>query len=434
VWSLRLNSNFQIQDEQITLLSFSLAENNFLGLRKQMSLTFNMKQGSYDIGPRYSDSNVGGTRMTLGAGAAMIFNRSTGEYEGTASSLSMGYPLWSLARTMGGGVNFSHYDGVTRRFQGAQLLPYNLRSTPQTEAIPYEYRYRSFGLTTHTIHSIGRQSKHQIRYGYEFSMSEATALPEHFSDDVQRAAFEAEILEPRTERSAGVWAGYRFYTARYEKYRDLLTYDLREDYRLGPEFNAWVVSALRVLGADTNHQRLSASGSWAVDPGLNSYLKLGASWYGRHLNRQLVDHSVGASFFGASPSIGGWFRVIGRARLQVRLTDFRNGFYTLGGDNGLRGYAVGQFIGKHRFVSNLEFRSSPISLGALRLGAVAFWDQGDAADRLSKMTMHHDLGVGFRLLIPQVNTHVVRADWAFATQGVTAGWPGRISIGFFQAF
>ncbi|HIA03749.1 MAG TPA: hypothetical protein EYN06_04010 [Myxococcales bacterium] len=434
VWSLRLNSNFQIQGDEITLLTISLAENNFLGLRKQMAVTFNMGQGSYDIGPRYTDSNVAGTRMTLGAAAAMIFNRNTGKHEGTASSLSLAYPLWSLSRTMGGGISFAHYDGVYRRFQGTNLLPYDLRSTARIESIPYEYRSRSFGISTYTVHSVGTKVKHHFRYGYEFSMSEAEALPGQFDDAIEQERFENEILTPRTERSAGVWVGYRLFTPRFGKYRDLVTYDLREDYRLGPEFDTWIVSALRVLGSNTNHQRMAASASWAFDAGMNSYLKLGASWHARHQNRALVDQSVSTRFYGASPSINGWFRIVGRAGLNLRIADSRNGFYSLGGDNGLRGYAIGQFTGKHRVRGNIELRSAPIALSFLRLGGVAFWDTGHTAESLSDIRLRHDIGVGFRLLIPQVNTHVLRVDWAFAFQGITAGWPGRITVGFFQVF
>ena len=52
-------------------------------------------------------------------------------------------------------------------------------------------------------------------------------------------------------------------------------------------------------------------------------------------------------------------------------------------------------------------------------------------------THTHDAGVGLRWLIPQLNSTVIRIDWAFATQSTTltrAGFPGRASAGFQQIF
>ena len=44
---------------------------------------------------------------------------------------------------------------------------------------------------------------------------------------------------------------------------------------------------------------------------------------------------------------------------------------------------------------------------------------------------------GARWLIPQLNSAVLRFDWAFALQNsayTRAGWPGRFMAGFEQAF
>jgi hypothetical protein len=49
----------------------------------------------------------------------------------------------------------------------------------------------------------------------------------------------------------------------------------------------------------------------------------------------------------------------------------------------------------------------------------------------------HDFGIGMRWLIQQLNSSVIRIDWAFATQSTTltrAGFPGRASAGFQQTF
>jgi hypothetical protein len=145
---------------------------------------------------------------------------------------------------------------------------------------------------------------------------------------------------------------------------------------------------------------------------------------------------------------------VGSLDAQVLLDDTNNQFLTLGGDTGLRGYVIGDRLGKSRFLGNLEVRSMALKLSSLRLGGLVFWDVGDAGSpnspetteggdlprafhSLLGLTPHHSVGMGLRLLIPQLNSNLIRLDWAFAirdTMHTRAGWPGRISLGFQQTF
>ena len=65
-----------------------------------------------------------------------------------------------------------------------------------------------------------------------------------------------------------------------------------------------------------------------------------------------------------------------------------------------------------------------------------FADAGHAAMKVDELASYGDAGVGLRVLIPQLNAEVLRFDWAFnfRTAYVPAGWPGRLSFGFRQAF
>ena len=58
VWSLRLNTNFQVHDGTLHMLNTSISENNLLGWRKTAQLQFNMDQAVYWAGPYYSDPNL----------------------------------------------------------------------------------------------------------------------------------------------------------------------------------------------------------------------------------------------------------------------------------------------------------------------------------------------------------------------------------------
>ena len=132
------------------------------------------------------------------------------------------------------------------------------------------------------------------------------------------------------------------------------------------------------------------------------------------------------------------FRLVAEASGSVVLRNTRPDVYlTLGGENGLRGYEIGDFFGQARYVGHVELRTRPLPLRALRLGAVAFHDVGHAADRWADLRAYHDAGVGLRLLIPQLNFYVLRVDWAVAFQRgrfTRPGLPGRISAGFRQVF
>src|SRR5262249_7935132 len=111
-----------------------------------------------------------------------------------------------------------------------------------------------------------------------------------------------------------------------------------------------------------------------------------------------------------------------------------NRFFTLGGDTGLRGYEVGAFQGLARAVAHIEARTRPLKLAFMRIGAVAFWDGGDAGPSLADLDWKHDAGGRPRIAAPPLDQVVRRADWAFPFAGPVATWPGRITLGVYQVF
>jgi hypothetical protein len=434
VWSLRLNSNFQFQGEQLSLLSLSLAENNFMGWRKQLAFVFNMDQGAIQLGPTWKDPNIAGTRLTLDSSAAVIFSREAFKYEGTRSSTTLTYPLWALSSTWGGALFVSHYDSVIRSFFGSGLREFDaIDGAGLEQAVPWKYRYTYLEVEASATHQFGDVLKQNLTFGYEFALSEAEPTQDFAFDATVRDQFESGVL-PRRERASAVFIKYRAFTPEYLTLRDFRTYDLREDYQLGPDFSYTLSQAVDFLGGNVNYTWLRGEFSFAFNPGKYSYIKLLGSWSGRLEDGELVDQSIVASFTGTTPKIGGALRAVFRAQLHSRFNDRSNSFYGLGGDTGLRGYPIGFFTGLRRLRTNLELRSTPLALWFFRFGAVAFWDMGHAADEFEDLQMRHDVGLGIRILIPQINPYVLRLDWAFPVSEGSAAWPGRVSFGFLQAF
>ena len=125
------------------------------------------------------------------------------------------------------------------------------------------------------------------------------------------------------------------------------------------------------------------------------------------------------------------------AATDVARRDTRRTRFILGGSTGLRGYAIGDFVDTTDFIAHVELRSKPLAASSQRLGMVAFYDVGDAASTFHALVPHHDFGLGLRWLIPQLNSSLLRFDWAVATQSTTltrAGLPGRIAAGYVQTF
>ncbi|HSD90606.1 MAG TPA: hypothetical protein VLB44_23940, partial [Kofleriaceae bacterium] len=75
IWSLRLNTKYEIQENSLTSFSMSLSENNFLGRRKTVAAALLMDQASVAVGPLYIDKNFLGQHMDFRFRVDKIFTR-----------------------------------------------------------------------------------------------------------------------------------------------------------------------------------------------------------------------------------------------------------------------------------------------------------------------------------------------------------------------
>jgi hypothetical protein len=449
VWSLRFNTEFDYGEGTLRALSTSLSENNLFGWRKKFSFVFVLDRGAYGVGPSYYDPNVAGTRLTFSTSLRAYYARQTGEREGEFVSGALAYPLFSLASRWGASLSASHSNLVRREFLGNSLRTVDIAATPEREALPRTYRLRSQAVDAQVVRGLGRAVLHRVAAGYSLSVRRPALLPDFPSaDPVVREIFTRAVL-PLSELVSSIYLSYRLFTPRYRVYRDYATYDLREDALLGPNFTAAISQAADWLGSEVSAIGLSAGASYTHD-WLDGYQRVSASFSARILDGKLRDQLRGASLTLGTPMLRRLVRIVGEAGASVLLDSSRpNVFYTAGAETGLRGYATGEFAGLATWVAHLEARSAPVPVFALRLGAVAFWDVGHAAPRFSDLSARHDVGAGLRLLIPQLNFYVLRVDWAIPLQNghlvpaspampayylTRAGFPGRISAGFAQAF
>jgi hypothetical protein len=69
-----------------------------------------------------------------------------------------------------------------------------------------------------------------------------------------------------------------------------------------------------------------------------------------------------------------------------------------------------------------------------QLGGALFYDVGDVFNGFDNVDLKQGAGVGVRILFPQVNRIVFRADWGFPFSQGYSTWPGSIFLTFGQAF
>jgi hypothetical protein len=441
VWSLRFNTNFEVQQGTLTLLQTSLSENNLFGWRKFLSLGFDMDQGSMDAGPTYFDPNIRGTRLTFYAVAGLTFSRDTHQQEGNFETASVRYPLYSLASKWGGGVDFNHFNTVIRSFQGTMLRLEDLTATPGTEMIPYIFRREITTVDANVIRSFGVDVIQRVTLGHLVDSRQSSVLPGFPYDAATAALFLAEYA-PLTERRSEPYVRYQLFTPRYAVYRDLDTFDLRENKQLGPSLSLRFGLGLPELGATYRGYAFGGTASWAIGP-RGFYGQALVSAGARLREGVLIDQSFTASLYGATPMLGRVLRIVLAGETDAVRADTARTRFFVGGGTGLRGYAIGAFQGTVQMIAHAELRSAALPIFSQRIGALLFYDVGDAANSYQQLTAYHDFGVGLRWLIPQLNSTVIRFDWAFATQDAfttqgalltAAGWPGRVSLGFEQVF
>lgn len=434
IFSLRLNSEFEYQGDVFSFLHIEPAENNFLGRRKRLSAVFEMDLGRYSVGPAYYDSNIRGSRWQLQSFARALIGRDSEDLEGSQSEVTLSHPLWAFSRRWGAALSASHFVGTIRRFLGRELRPYDDPDTALVEQVPWTYRYRSFNGSGSVTHQRGRAVIQRFSVGHRFSLRRPSVFDEFFVNaPVLEQSFVRDVL-PRSERVSAPFVAYSMFTPRFVTFRDVSTFDLPEDVALGPSLSLSASWAVPALGSEVQFVGLAADVGFTAEIGHRGLLKLAASGDSRVMGRDLVDQRYVVSAYFASPRVWGLGRLV-VGLVADRLIDNRSiRNLELGGDSGLRGYPIGAFQGKAAARGNVELRTSALKVLFTRLGVALFWDFGHAAPSFDRLDIHHDLGAGFRLLIPQLQPTVIRFDWAFATQGPTAGFPGRFTAGFTQVF
>ena len=128
------------------------------------------------------------------------------------------------------------------------------------------------------------------------------------------------------------------------------------------------------------------------------------------------------------------------ARLDLRVADNGDRLpaqFTLGEDNGLRGYPARQFNGQRRVRLNLEDRiGTGWRVGPIDIGAIAFFDAGWIGDPSRSLSLAgSSVGLGLRLgSSPLMGGTVTRIDVAMPLNSIDGERSPQLSIALGQVF
>ena len=460
IWSLRLNTKWDIQGAALLGFTASLSENNFLGRRKTVAFGFLMDQGAIATGPLYIDKNFLGEHIDLRARVDKIFTRKsldvvapdgthtpTGDpggiqddgtlhSEGTAATITASKTLWSLASKWGYGGALSYRNAISRSYFFTGLRRYDDLSTPEIESLPREYRMRTWSARASVTRQWGAEYKHAVEGGYTVASQEPSLLgTAAFQVDPVLLQHFRENVFPRDEVVSSPFVEYSVYRTKFVTVRNIDTYELAEDLRYGPSLTLGLSQSFKTLGSTYRFTRPSASGGWTFPWGRDGFSRVSAGGQLRIQDGRTIDNTATASARATTPTLS-WMRLVGQLHFETRWHDESNQYYTLGSESGLRAYNVSQFFGDRRVVGQLEARSVPYQVWVVRVGGVVFYEGGGAANSFAQMQYFHDIGFGARMLIPQSSRELFRFDLAFplvAADGTRAGVP-RFIAGFDSYF
>jgi len=438
VWSLRLNTSFSGSNKGLNSLLLNPSEENLAGLHLSVGALFMLDPGTYSLGGLVQQRRILGTDLEAQLSANVIYGRVSGAPEGSFGFFSYGHPLRHAEQRWAWGVGGYWRSEIARRYSsnGVPQL-YDAPSTATVEAIPVEYESERYIAGYEVTRSLGWVEKFDVSLGFDVDRRLYSHQPRAGESAQAEADFRDEYL-PVSDTRVGPFAQLRTHGQRYLRTAELETLGLEEDYRLGPEALLRAYPSSTRLGSSRNFFGLLSGAAFteALGDGLVRVLVLNRVEYAED-SRHDADLGVFARVTTPRVALG---RLTFDGLVRDRYENYLNRSFDLGGDTRLRGYPPAGFQNSSRgpvaVALNTEARTRSIDILSAQVGLAAFYDVGGASETFQDLHLRQSVGGGVRILFPQADRTVLRADWAFPftpTPGY-ATFPGAFYIAFDQAF
>jgi hypothetical protein len=406
IWSLRFEQDFSTTGNTLNTLLLRGTELNTFGHNKSVSADVTLLPKSYTIAQSYYARRVLGSSLALTQRAGLVFERASRQVEGNLWSLRLEQPYYSLKQRVAWLARYERDDRVVRAVQDGVVLTF-----PEETGYPGPYtqwKYRR-ALDRGSLLGgvrVGERVKHAFSGGWDYrnQVARSIAVPAELQE-----AFALHVL-PKERRESGPSLSYEFFTPTWVTFENLSTYGKSENVQTGPHLLLSTRLPVKALGSSTNSWVVSSEAGWTLAP-RGALIDMRASISGRYEGAAFVDQRTVLLLRGASPTFS-VLRLVGSISFDLRKRDTQNTFVTLGGDGGLRGYPSQAFrgFGVNRAVANFELRTLPLQWRAVQLGGVVFYDVGAVYENLAEFRAHHAVGVGARLLFPQLNRYPFTFD------------------------
>lgn len=411
LWSLRFEQGFQVTGASIDRLSLQLTERNVAGRAKAASLRFALDPSTWSIGESYVDGRLWGGGLAASERIDILFARQDNALDGSVGSVLVGAPLASFEQAWGFDLVAAYDVRNVRQLQEGRALTYDAPRTPEVEQVARVWSQRALDVEASVRRQFQNILLHRIAIGAGVSddfvePNQQTDLPPALLAD-----FSADVL-PQVRRTLFPFVAYHGFSAKHRVYQDLDTFGQSEAVHLGPSLS--VAMGAGAVAALSSSNTVFASGALgvALDP-LDGLVEAAFEAGARYEDGAVVNRVLSVRLRMASAPVF-FGRLVFRGDATVRKDDVTNALVSLGGNNGLRGYASQAFFGFGSSVAQgtLEWRSSPFAWQSVHLGLATFYDLGSVFVTTSDMVPHHSLGIGVRLLFPQFNRSVYRIDLA----------------------
>ncbi len=431
VWSLRLNWQVESANGHFNYLVLNPSEENLLGLHAIVGALFVLDPATYSLGVTLGHRRLFGSREQAALSASFIRNRDTGEAEGSFGEFRYGQPLYSLDSKWSWGTSFLWRHDIARRFVGVEVASYDAQATPGDDHIAEQYdRDRLYG-GYQLVRSFGRRFKHDLSLGIEAERRAYVATQLSGLDPRAAAEFTQRRL-PVSDQRISPFIQLHAHRTDYGSLIEVETLGLQENFRRGHDLVLRLYPASSSLGSTRSliGSLSELSYTFPIGDGLLRPLLASQLQYAAH-GRD--DALFEAALRFVSPRFG-LGRLVLDGLLLDRYRNYLNRRFVLGGDSRLRGYAVGAFQGASEVAMSAELRTTSIDVFSAQLGAAAFYDAGDANDRVRHFHLKQGAGVGLRVLFPEFDRIVLRADWGVPLSPGYQTLPGTLFISFGQAF
>lgn len=413
-WSLRLSNSFTLIGSLLQFLQLQLIEVNFNGWGQQLAVNTTIRLDTFSVGQTFIERRLLSSRWYLGESAALIFNRQSGALEGTVGAVSFGQPIINLDPQWGFTLDGSWNVRRRRVFRGASIWQLPYPDGTSSDTVPFVYDVREFAGEAQVTRSFGRELKVDVSasvggYSRQYKPSLVT--------DEKAAWLNANYL-PRSENATYVTGYVRAFPSDFRVLRNIDTFELSEDFQLGWVAQGGARWAFPLPFAPSNFIELGASLRYRFYKGDDLFTVTVAGGVRIRPGLDPANQRFAAEVSNYSPQFWGG-RFVGRVLVDFKGNDLDNRQLLLGGSTGLRGAFPDQFSGRNMVLANVEYRARPIELWTNWLGVVLFYDVGSAFTVNPSLT--HTVGIGFRLLLPQLNKEVLRVDFGFVFGGAIPG-------------